>query len=167
MISLDYILTGTLIILSALIIYFGSTLREKNRISLAELRLKQIKYINNPDVDRAITEILWCWTWKDYDDYWNKYSPLNNPEANVTRRIARNYYVTLGTMVRKGDLDLELLYELNPSGVTRYWEKISPIAIEFRKRNSYHDYLEPVEYLADRFEVFRGKRGLPKPSKVR
>jgi len=167
MASLEYILTGTLIILSTSIIYFGSTLREKNRISLAELRLKQIKYINNLDADRALTEILWNWSWEDYDDYWNKYSPKTNLEANVTRRIARNYYVALGTMVRKADLDLRLLYELNPSGVTRYWEKIGPIAIEFRKRNSYPDYLEPVEYLAERFEVFRGKRGIPTPGKVR
>ena len=167
MVSLEYILTGTLIILSVSIIYFGSALREKNRISLAELRLKQIKYINNLDADRALTEILWSWSWEDYDDYWNKYSPKTNLEANVTRRIARNYYVALGTMVRKGDLDLGLLYEMNPSGVTRYWEKIRPIAIEFRKRNSYPDYLEPVEYLAERIEVYRKKRGIPSPSKVK
>jgi hypothetical protein len=37
---------------------------------------------------------------------------------------------------------------------------MSPIAWEFRRRNDYPDYLEPVEYLADEFERLRGRRGL-------
>ena len=70
-------------------------------------------------------------------------------------------------MVRNGDLDIGLLYELNPSGVTRYWEKIGPIAYQFRKRNNYPDYLEPVEYLAKKFKEYRESRGTPAPETVR
>ena len=70
------------------------------------------------------------------------------------------------TLISKYTTARALLYELNPSGVTRYWEKIGSIAIEFRKRNSYPDYLEPVEYLAERIEVFREKRGITAPDKV-
>ncbi len=84
----------------------------------------------------------------------------------MVRRVARNYYVALATMIRKGDLDIELLYELNPSGITRYWEKIGPIAHEFRKRNDYPDYLEPVEYLAERIAELRESKNLPTPGQV-
>ncbi len=45
-----------------------------------------------------------------------KYSPKSNPETNVTRRVARNYNMALATMIRMGDMDVELVYELNPSG---------------------------------------------------
>ena len=69
-------------------------------------------------------------------------------------------------MVRRGDLDIGLLYELNPSGVTRYWEKIGPIAHEFRKRNKYPDYLETVEYLANRIKDYSDSRGIPSPRKL-
>jgi len=64
--------------------------REQNRVKASQLRLDQIKFINAEGVDRALTEILWVWQWEDFDDYWAKYSPKCNPDANVTRRVARN-----------------------------------------------------------------------------
>ena len=167
MVSLDSLIIGaSFLVLSGSIILYGSRLMEKTKIQGAQLRLDQIKYINDPEADKALTEILWVWMWTDFDDYWTKYSPRNNPEANITRRIARNYYVGLASMVRSGDLEVGLLYELNPSGVTRYWEKIGPIALEFRRRNNYPDYLEPVEYLAKRVSEYRASRGVSKPGAV-
>ena len=68
--------------------------------------------------------------------------------------------------MRARDLSIKLLYELNPSGVTRYWEKMGPIALEFRKRNNYPDYLEPVEYLVGRVAESRKNRNLHTPEQV-
>ena len=161
------LISGSLIVLSIIFIYYISAVKEQNRIKASQLRLEQIKFINDPETDKALTEILWVWEWSDFDDYWSKYSPRANPEANVTRRIARNYYVALASMVRSGDLDIELLYELNPSGVTRYWEKLGPIALEFRMRNNYPDYLESIEYLAGRVSEYRERKGLSTPNQVK
>jgi len=63
-------------------------------------------------------------------------------------------------------LSIKLLYELNPSGVTRYWDKMGPIALEFRRRNDYPDYLESVEYLAGRIGEYRTSRNLSTPRQV-
>lgn len=168
MVSIDSIILGaSFLLFSASIIFLGSGIRKLNKIHGAQLRLDQINFINDPTADKALTEILWVWEWTDFDDYWSKYSPRNNPEANITRRIARNYYVALASMLNRGDLDIGLLYELNPSGVTRYWEKMGPIALEFRKRNNYPDYLEPVEYLAGKIAEYREIRGVPAPGQVR
>jgi hypothetical protein len=139
---------------------------EEHRTRQAAHHLNMIKYINDEKFDDALTEILWDWQWSSYDEYWEKYSPVKNPRANVTRRIARNYYNSLAVLVRRGFLDLDLLYELNPSGVIRYWEKMGPIAEEFRRRNDYPDYLEPIEYLANEMIALRGKRGLSSPKPV-
>ncbi len=167
MVSFEFIvIISSWLALCASFLYYGFTAREQNRVRGAQLRLDQVRFINDEGVNRALTEILWVWQWEDFDDYWVKYSPRGNPEANVTRRVARNYYVALATMIRKGDLNLELLYELNPSGVTRYWEKIQPIAKEFRRRNDYPDYLEPVEYLAGRMAELRKSKNLPTLGKV-
>lgn len=167
MVSLEVIvIICSLLVLCASIIYYGQAIREQNSVRLAQLRLDQIRFINDDNVDKALTEILWVWNWDDFDDYWLKYSPKVNPDANVMRRVARNYYVALATMIRKNDLDIELLYELNPSGITRYWEKMAPIAYEFRMRNDYPDYLEPVEYLAERIAKLRNSRSLPPPRQV-
>jgi len=167
MVSSEFIvITSSLLALCASLLYFGQVVKGQNKVKLSKLRLDQIKFINDPVADKALTEILWVWKWEDFDDYWAKYSPRGNPEANVTRRVARNYYVALASMIRSGDLDIEQLYELNPSGVTRYWEKIGPIANEFRRRNDYPDYLEPVEYLADRMTELRESKNLPTPGQV-
>jgi hypothetical protein len=40
------------------------------------------------------------------------------------------------------------------------------IALEFRKRNDYPDYLEPVEYLAGRVAEYRTSRNLSTPGQV-
>jgi len=132
----------------------------------AELHLKLFEYMTDERFDEAFTDILWRWRWTDYDDYWNKYSPLKNPDANISRRLARNYYVSLATLVRRGLIDLDLVYQLNPSGATRYWDRMGPIAEEFRKRNDYPDYLEPVEYLANEMRLMREQRGVPHPKPI-
>lgn len=139
---------------------------EELKTRQAEHHLSLVRYITDEKFDDALTEILWRWQWSSYEEYWEKYSPLRNPEANVTRRVARGYYNGLAALVRRGLLDLELLHELNPSGVQRYWEKMGPIALEFRRRNGYPDYLEPVEYLANEMRALRERKGLATPKPV-
>jgi hypothetical protein len=134
--------------------------------SKARHHLELVRFMTDEKFSRAITDILWRWQWTDYDDYWSKYSPLNDPNANVTRRLARDYYVGLASLVRSGAATVEQVYELNPSGVTRYWEKIGSIAREFRRRNEYPDYLESVEYLANEVEKLRERRGLSGPKQL-
>ena len=132
----------------------------------ARHHLELVRFVTDERFSRAVSDILWRWQWTDYDDYWSKYSPLKDPEANVTRRLARDYYVGLASLVRSGAASIEQIYELNPTGVTRYWEKMGPIAREFRRRNDYPDYLEPVEYLADEIERLRERRGLSAPKQL-
>jgi hypothetical protein len=133
----------------------------------AQLRLQLIAYMTDERFEGALNEILWRWDWEGWDDYWEKYSPLGNPEANLSRRLARSFYVGLASLVRDGLVDIEAVYEMNPTGVTRYWEKIGPIAREFRERNGYPGYLEPVEYLAEEVAKLRERKGDPEPKPLR
>ena len=95
-----FFLIISVILLSISLYTYSINIKESNRINLKKLRLEQIKFINDPEIDEALSKILWEWEWDDYDDYWKKYSPKNNPVANVTRRVARNYYVALAIMVK-------------------------------------------------------------------
>ena len=51
--------------------------------------------------------------------------------------------------------------------MTRYGEKLGPIAREFRERNGYPGYLEPVEYLSEVVAKLRERKGDPKPKPLR
>ena len=137
------------------------------KVREAQLRLQLIDYMTDERFEGALNEILWRWDWEGWDDYWKKYSPLGNPEANLSRRLARSFYVGLASLVRDGLVDIETVYEMNPTGVTRYWEKMGPIAREFRERNDYPGYLEPVEYLAEEVVKLRERKGDPKPKPLR
>ena len=44
---------------------------------------------------------------------------------------------------------------------------MGPIALEFRRRNDYSDYLEPVEYLAGRIAEYRTSKNLSTPGQVK
>ncbi len=134
--------------------------REELETAKARHHLELVRFMTDERFSRAVSDVLWRWQWTDYDDYWSKYSPRGDPDANVTRRLARDYYVGLASLVRSGAASVEQVYEMNPSGVTRYWEKMGPIAREFRRRNGYPDYLEPVEYLAGEFERLRKRKDL-------
>lgn len=140
--------------------------REELETARARHHLELVRFMTDEKFNRAVTDILWRWQWTDYDDYWSKYSPRNDPDANVTRHLTRDYYVGLASLVRSGAASIEQVYELNPSGVTRYWEKIGPIAREFRQRNEYPDYLEPVEYLANEIGKLRERRGVSAPKQL-
>lgn len=140
--------------------------RKELETAKARHHLGLVRFMTDEKFSRAITDILWRWQWTDYDDYWRKYSPQSDPDANVTRRLARDYYVGLASLIRSGAAPIEQVYEMNPSGITRYWEKMGPIPREFRERNGYPDYLEPVEYLAKEMEKLRERRGLSTPKQL-
>jgi hypothetical protein len=98
MVSFEFIvIISSWLALCASFMYYGLAVREQNRVRVAQLRLDQVRFINNEGADKALTEILWVWQWEDFDDYWVKYNPNSNPEANVTRRVARSYYVALAS----------------------------------------------------------------------
>jgi hypothetical protein len=87
--------------------------------------------------------------------------------SELRARLARSFYEGLASMVRAGLVDIETAYELNPPGVTRYWEKMGPIAKEFRERNDYPGYMEPVEYLAGEVAKLRDRKGDPTPKPLK
>ena len=98
-------------------------------------------------------------TWKDYDDYTQKYDALTNPEAAASIAMVGLYFEGIGTLVKKGLLDMSFVDELLSRQLRVFWEKFGPMFQIYRSRKD-PDMYRSLEYLYDEEIKYREKHGL-------
>ena len=103
------------------------------------------------------TEMVRMWNWIDYEDYMKKYA--SDPESRVKYGSYMNKLEGLGVLVKRGLIDVNLLYDLQYGSIIMIWEKFLPIISEDRRRiNATHLYKD-VEYLYKEMLRIRDERG--------
>jgi hypothetical protein len=92
------------------------------------VRLAPWLNMTGSELQQAMVKIINL-RFKDYDDFVKKYGPLasEKPEQMAIMTIG-NYCETIGTLVRKGLLDINLVYEFWGHNLLLYWEKMKPLA---------------------------------------
>jgi hypothetical protein len=89
------------------------------------------------------------WEYRDLDEFMAKYGHTANPEAWTTLTSVCNFFEGIGVLIYRGYIDRTLVDDLTSGFVLRLWDKIKPIAYEYRKRNNWPQAFEWVEYLHD------------------
>jgi len=86
--------------------------------------------------------------WKDYADFEKKYGTENNVEEASKRFATWNHWNSVGSMLRKGVVSIEDVWDT--SGTSSLWllEKYKLIVEEHRRRYTGKFYLKDWEYLA-------------------
>ena len=103
------------------------------------------------------TEMVQQWEWTDNDDYMKKYGGVH--KSNAMFGAYMNRLEGLGVLVKRGLIDVNLLYDLQYGSIILMWEKFQPIINERRRRiNAPHLYKD-VEYLYDEMIRIRDERG--------
>ncbi len=133
--------TGVLIAAIYYIVNMRATLATR-RISLAESISSRLV---NLDGYRMYFEMR-DWEWEDYEDFRRKYGSV---DSNAVRFTLWNSYNELGSMLRKGLVKAEDLYDLGMYGIIFFWVQFKPIVEETRKRYNGLDYLRDLEFLAN------------------
>jgi hypothetical protein len=87
--------------------------------------------------------------WTDYEDFIRKYGSNYNPEAGAKRSFFYGTYDSLGSMLRKGMVEKEDLYDHGLYAVIEFWAKYRSIIEEGRKRLHGSFWLSDLEYLAN------------------
>lgn len=84
--------------------------------------------MTSSELQQAMVKIINL-EFKDYDDFVKKYGPLasEKPEQMAIMTIG-NYCETLGTLVKRRLMDLDLVYEFWGHNLLLYWEKVKPLA---------------------------------------
>jgi len=85
--------------------------------------------------------------WDDFDDYWEKYGPDNNPETNAIIASLSGFYEGLGVLAKRGLIDLTLVDDLMSGNIIQFWEKMGPIVREIRSTLNWPQAFEWTEYL--------------------
>ena len=102
-------------------------------------------------------EMVQSWKWEDYDDYMEKYGRVH--DCNVKYASYMNKLEGLGVLVKRGLIDVNLLYDLQYGSIILMWEKYKPIIKETRQQvNAPHLYKD-IEYLYDEMLRIRDERG--------
>ena len=85
--------------------------------------------------------------WADFEDYWQKYGMINNPEIASKIHSVGTYLEGIGVLVNRRLIDLELVDELMTGIIERYWEKMEPAIISQSEILNWPEAYEWTEYL--------------------
>ena len=131
--------------------YYVMTLRITQNNLKANLETRQAQLLMNiyerwsdPEFQDAWTTIL-SWEWKDFDDFIQQY--YSKKESKRTLNLVSGLFEGLGVYVKRGFIDASLVDDLMSGTIVTYWQKIGPLAMEYRKRMNAPTNAEYQEYL--------------------
>jgi len=151
---LPFILTG--LGLMASIIYYTSVLRNANKTRQTQLLQNMINQMNQPELWTNFGKLIWDYEWTDYDEFMDKYGPINNPSVHGEILSVMAFFNGLGVLVATGRVDAELLGMHLGEMPVMVWEKVKSVVDGARVNNpvayGYFEYLKE--------ERIRAKKGL-------
>jgi hypothetical protein len=122
-------------------------LRNIVRARHGELFLDLYDHYNNPEFVKHFSDLVWNWSWKDYDDWRKKSSPEANIEAYASFAAVGNFFKGVGVLVEEKMIDVRLVDKLMGEPFLKYWENCEPIIKEFRKDHKAPWAWEATEHL--------------------
>ena len=140
--NLPIVLTGIGIFVS--IMYYTITLRNANKTRELQLQSQQhqletrqaqifLQYVrdwNDVEFKKIAREIL-RWEWSDWDDYEERY--FKDLENSGKLTALGTFMESLGIMVDKGFVDVELPFTMFGGYIIRYWEKYVDVELKTRE----------------------------------
>ena len=150
-ISLQTVLTYlTLISVPVGVLYHIMTLRNtrKNQEMTLETRQAQL-----------FMQIYNRWNSADFLDAWDRYAShewstyeefslvFDDPRGRRSIRILGTYFEGIGVLVKEDLIDIRIVAELMTSSIMSFWEKLTPVVEDARKRRRAPSLWNGIEYL--------------------
>ena len=126
--TISLVLASLSVIVAA--IYYIMQIRHQTKIRQTDLLMRLAPWLNmtSGELQQAMVKVINL-NFKDYNDFVKKYGPLasDKPEQMAIMTIG-NYLETLGTLVRRKLVDIDLVYEFWGHNLMLYYEKMKPLA---------------------------------------
>lgn len=144
-------------------IYYLMQIRLQTKIRQTDLLVRLAPWLNmsGSELQQAMVKVINL-EFKDYDDFVKKYGPLasEGPEQMAIMTIG-NYCETLGTLVRRGLVDIDLVYEFWGHNLLLYADKLRPVTEGTMKQSDQPWFGEGEqgnwEYLCDELKKLEQK----------
>ena len=108
--------------------YYVMTVRHQNTSRKAQLFMEMYRDFKRPDIQKAFNDVVNIWTWKDYDEFVEKYGRDTNYDEFNKYMLVYSVYEGLGVLVYRNLIDVTMIEELMRSYVVSFWEKMSPFS---------------------------------------
>jgi hypothetical protein len=123
------------------IVYYVATIRANQRNQRMQLETRQTQIFlyfydkwTETENWRNQAEILEEWSWKDPDDFMQKYGPEHNPEAWNKLCMVAVPFENLGVLVYQGLVDPKIIWYQAGYWPIMFWEKIESAIYLYREQ---------------------------------
>jgi hypothetical protein len=103
-------------------------------------------------------DLINLWDWDDADEFWNKYGQRTNHDAFVSLTSILWYFESVGILLRRKLIDINLIDDLYSDRYIRFWEKIEPILRGIRDDFDNPNYYSNCEYLHNELKLIHKAR---------
>lgn len=128
-------------------VYYITISRNTIRTRKAQLFMNLYSHFRDKDFMLQWSEKFFKWSWKDFDDYLEKYGPEKNLEAFASYSSTCAYFEGIGVLVKKKLIDLTIVEELMATPIIWMWEKTESVTKGYRERFNAPQLWEWYEYL--------------------
>jgi hypothetical protein len=128
-------------------------------VIIAVLEIRNISSMRRVELNNRLLEYVWSRDWTEsmisllnspfstYEEWFEKYGPQVNPEAATDFYSLMNRLEVLGTQVKNGVIDIDLLFTyIRPPWLQYVWEQFKPVIMNWRERWNF-PVNENFEYL--------------------
>ncbi len=149
--TLSLVLTGIGIIIA--LAYYTLTVRNQNRTRQAQLFMQLYETYRSQEF-RKLQMLISRHEYIDFEDFWGKFGADVNLDAWSTWLTVAAYFNGIGVLVKKKLISIDLVEELLSNVITRRWQKMGPILVEYRETMATdhvrkHEVWHGFEYLAN------------------
>ena len=120
---------------------------EARRMRKAQLFMPIYSRFYDQGFLKPFHDILHNWEWKDSEDYFEKYGVKTNLDATSQFSSVFNFFSCVVSLVQRNQIESELVSDLMQRQVIRLWEKIEPLANEWRILTPGISVFDAFEYL--------------------
>jgi len=113
----------------------------------AQLFLNLMNTFTTPENVKIQDEILFNWTYTDYEDWMQKYGPEANIEAFALFDSTTAQLETMGVLVRHELINPVILKDMISGHIVGMWEKYLPVIQGFREHYNFPQAWGQFEYL--------------------
>jgi hypothetical protein len=142
-------------------IYYTLTLRNTQRAQQLQLETRQAQLFMNVYQEWIskdnLKDLHKCETmeWTDYDDFFTKYDPIENPDEHASWDKMFYYFNGLGQLVKQDLVNPESVVDLMGGTIIGLWEKFYPLIEEMRARYPSSNAAQNFEYLYNKMKELR------------
>ena len=129
----------------------------RNLVKTRQIRLYLQLYnkLTEKDVPKMLIEVMGLWSWKNVDDFFEKYGPEKHLDEFAKFVVVTTHLENIGLLLKEKLVNVRWVAYLIGTTIEGFWERYQPILIELQKRWNAPKVMPMTEYLYETLKQVR------------